>query len=57
MMELNISHILGFLGCVSAYFISLYYVGLNHWIVMEHNKIYDEFDAIKKELAGLKKSA
>lgn len=56
-MEFNIIHILGFLGCVAAYFISLYYVGLNHWIVMEHNKIYAEFDVIKKELAALKKAA
>jgi len=54
---MEITHILGFLGCVVAYFVSLYYVGLNHWIVMEHNKIYAEFDAIKAELATLKKAA
>jgi hypothetical protein len=56
-MEFNIIHILGFLGGVLAYFISLYYVGLNHWLVIENDKIYDEFDAIKKELAALKKAA
>jgi hypothetical protein len=53
---MDISHLLGFLGGVIVYFVSLYYVGLNHWIVMEHNKIYSEFDAIKAELAQLKKS-
>ncbi|AFL69564.1 hypothetical protein [Sulfurospirillum barnesii] len=54
-MEFEITHILGFIGCVLAYFITLYYIGLNHWVVMEHNKIYAEFDAIKAELVKLKK--
>ncbi|ACZ13157.1 hypothetical protein [Sulfurospirillum deleyianum] len=56
-MEFNITHILGFAGCVLAYFITLYYIGLNHWVVMEHNKIYAEFDAIKRELNTLKQKA
>lgn len=56
-MELQISHLLGFMAGAAVYFVSLYYIGLNHWIVMEHNKIYKEFDSIKSELAQLKKSA
>lgn len=56
-MELQASHLLGFLAGAVAYFVSLYYVGLNHWIVMEHNKIYKEFDALKHDVAQLKKSA
>ena len=56
-MEFNITHILGFAGCVLAYFITLYYIGLNHWVVMEHNKIYAEFDALKAEISALKKKA
>ncbi|MBN1839300.1 MAG: hypothetical protein JW802_04560 [Campylobacterales bacterium] len=54
-MEFNITHILGFAGCVLAYFITLYYIGFNRWSVMENDKIYAEFDAIKAELASLKK--
>lgn len=56
-MELQVSHLLGFLAGATAYFVSLYYIGLNHWLVMEHGKIYKEFDALKSELAQLKKTA
>jgi len=38
-------------------FISLYYIGLNHWLVLENDKMYTQFDAIKAELAALKKAA
>ncbi|MDD3325129.1 MAG: hypothetical protein PHN38_08450 [Sulfurospirillaceae bacterium] len=54
---MEITQILGYIGFALIYFISLYYVGLNHWIVIEHNKIYKEFDAIKAEIAQLKKTA
>jgi len=54
---MEITHILGFIGCASIYFISLYYIGLNNWLVLENDKMYAQFDEIKAELAALKKAA
>ncbi len=54
---MDITHILGFMGCALIYFISLYYIGLNHWLVLENDKMYAQFDSIKAELAALKKAA
>jgi hypothetical protein len=52
---MDILHILGFAGGATVYFVSLYYIGLNRWLVAEHTKMYAEFDSIKAEIAALKK--
>ena len=52
---MEILHVLGFVGGATLYFVSLYYIGLNRWLVQEHTKIYSEFSAIKAELAALRK--
>ena len=54
---MEILHVLGFLAGVTIYFVTLYYIGLNRWLVAEHTKIYGEFKAIKDELAALRKAA
>lgn len=51
---MEILHVLGFAGGATIYFVTLYYIGLNRWLVTEHNKIDTEFSAIKAELAALK---
>ena len=51
---MEILHVLGFAGGATLYFVSLYYIGLNRWLVTEHTKIYAEFNAIKADLAALK---
>ncbi len=51
---MEILHVLGFLGGATVYFVSLYYIGLNRWLVQEHTKIYAEFTTIKADLAALK---
>ena len=52
---MDILHVLGFAGGATVYFVSLYYIGLNRWLVQEHAKIHSEFRAIKAELAALRK--
>lgn len=52
---MEILHVLGFAGGATLYFVSLYYIGLNRWLVQEHSKIYSEFNDIKAQLAALKK--
>jgi len=52
---MEILHILGFAGGATLYFVSLYYIGLNRWLVQEHTKIHSEFSSIKAELAALRK--
>jgi len=52
---MEILHVLGFVGGATLYFVSLYYIGLNRWLVQEHSKIYSEFNDIKAQLAALKK--
>lgn len=52
---MDILHILGFAAGATVYFVTLYYIGLNRWLVQEHTKMYAEFDAIKAELSALKK--
>ncbi len=52
---MEILHVLGFVGGATLYFVSLYYIGLNRWLVQEHTKIHSEFSAIKAELAALRK--
>ncbi len=52
---MDILHVLGFAGGATVYFVSLYYIGLNRWLVQEHTKINAEFRSIKAELAALRK--
>ena len=52
--KMDILHVLGFAGGATLYFVSLYYIGLNRWLVSEHDKIYIEFNTIKADLAALK---
>lgn len=54
---MDVLHVLGFLAGVTVYFVSLYYIGLNRWLVAEHTKIQNEFRTIKEDLAALKKAA
>ena len=53
--QMDILHVLGFAGGVIVFFVTLYYIGLNRWLVQEHAKIHSEFSAIKAELAALRK--
>jgi hypothetical protein len=52
---MEILHVLGFAGGATLYFVSLYYIGLNRWLVQEHTKFSAEFNDIKAQLAALKK--
>jgi hypothetical protein len=52
---MEILHVLGFAGGATVYFVSLYYIGLNRWLVQEHTKFSAEFSDIKAQLAALKK--
>lgn len=54
---MDILHLLGFAGGATVYFVSLYYIGLNRWLVAEHTKIHQEFRTLKAEIAALKKQA
>lgn len=53
---MEIGHLLGFAGFATIYFITLYYIGLNRWMVQENTKMYDEFRSLKAEITKLKQS-
>lgn len=52
---MDVLHVIGFAGGATIYFVTLYYIGLNRWLVQEHTKIEAEFSSIKAELAALRK--
>ena len=52
---MDLLHVVGFAGGATIYFVTLYYIGLNRWLVQEHTKIDAEFLCIKAELARLRK--
>lgn len=46
---MDILHVLGFAGGVIV-FVTLYYIGLNRWLVQEHAKIHSNLVLSKRNL-------